>query len=121
MVEQAVVLCGGLGERLRPFTDSLPKAMVDVAGRPFLEILIEQLAEQGVERFVLCTGYRGESIRDHFGDGSLQAGDVAGGIVGAVVSDPVHDQVVWREYLEGVVAERPEWADFYEACRQLDT
>jgi len=71
MVEQAVVLCGGLGERLRPFTDSLPKAMVDVAGRPFLEILIEQLAEQGVERFVLCTGYRGESIREHFGDGSL--------------------------------------------------
>ncbi|MQG67235.1 MAG: hypothetical protein FI707_00375, partial [SAR202 cluster bacterium] len=70
MVDQAVMLCGGLGERLRPFTDSLPKAMVDVVGRPFLEILIEQLVEQGVERFVLCTGYRGESIRAHFGDGS---------------------------------------------------
>ncbi len=63
----------------------------------------------------------GLALAAHFGDGSLQAGDVAGGIVGAVVSDPVHDQVVWREYLEGVVAERPEWADFYEACRQLDT
>ena len=69
MVEQAVVLCGGLGERLRPLTDSLPKAMVDVDGRPFLEILIEQLEEQGIERFVLCTGYRGECIREHFGDG----------------------------------------------------
>lgn len=69
MVEQAVVLCGGLGERLRPLTDSLPKAMVDVDGRPFLEILIEQLVEQGIERFVLCTGYRGECIREHFGDG----------------------------------------------------
>jgi MoxR-like ATPase len=63
----------------------------------------------------------GLALAAHFGDGSLQAGDVAGGIVGAVVSDPVHDQVVWREYLEGVVAERPDWADFYEACRQLDT
>jgi len=63
----------------------------------------------------------GLALAAHFGDGSLQANDVAGGIVGAVVSDPVHDHVVWREYLEGVVAERPDWADFYEACRRLDT
>jgi len=46
---------------------------------------------------------------------------VAGGIVGAVVSDPVHDSVAWREYLEAVVRERPEWSDFYDACRNLDT
>jgi hypothetical protein len=45
---------------------------------------------------------------------------VAGGIVGAVVSDPVRDAIAWREYLEGVVGERPDWADFYEACRALD-
>ncbi len=62
----------------------------------------------------------GIALAAHFGDGALRATDVAGGIMGAVVSDPVHDQVVWREYLEGVVSERPDWADFYAACRSLD-
>jgi MoxR-like ATPase len=63
----------------------------------------------------------GLALAAHFGDGMLKATDVAGGIMGAVVSDPVHDQVVWREYLEAVVAERPEWADFYDAARALDS
>jgi hypothetical protein len=49
----------------------------------------------------------------------LSAADVAAGIVGAVVKDPVHDQVAWREYLEAVVRDRPEWSEFYEACREL--
>ena len=62
----------------------------------------------------------GLSLAAHFGDGSLSANDVAAGIVGAVVRDPVHDGIAWREYLEGVVANRDEWGDFYEACRALD-
>ncbi len=62
----------------------------------------------------------GLALAAHFGDGRLRASDVAGGIVGAVVSDPVHDTVVWREYLEAVVRDRPGWDDFYEACRALD-
>jgi hypothetical protein len=45
---------------------------------------------------------------------------VAAGGVGAVIRDPVHDRVAWREYLEAVVAERHGWGDFYEACRALD-
>jgi hypothetical protein len=49
----------------------------------------------------------------------LRAADVAGGIVGAVVQDPVSDRVVWQEYLETVVRERPEWRDFYRACREV--
>lgn len=61
----------------------------------------------------------GLALSAHFGDGSLSATDVASGIVGAVVSDPTHDAVAWREYLEGVVAERPDWSDFYDACREL--
>ena len=67
--EQAVILCGGLGTRLRPYTDTLPKPMIPVNGRPFLEYLIEQLRDQGIARIVLLTGYRGEQIRQHFGDG----------------------------------------------------
>lgn len=61
----------------------------------------------------------GVALAAHFGSGRLTAADVAAGIVGAVVKDPVHDAVAWREYLEGVVRDRPEWADFYEACREL--
>jgi MoxR-like ATPase len=62
----------------------------------------------------------GLSLAAHFGDGSLSASDVAAGVVGSVVRDPVHDGIAWREYLEGVVANREGWADFYEACRLLD-
>jgi MoxR-like ATPase len=60
----------------------------------------------------------GLALAAHFGDGVLRAADVAGGITGAVVQDPVSDQVVWQEYLEAVVREREGWGDFYHACRE---
>ena len=60
---------------------------------------------------------QGLALSAHFGDGSLRAADVAAGVVGAVVKDPVADRVVWSEYLEAVVRERRDWADFYDACR----
>jgi MoxR-like ATPase len=59
----------------------------------------------------------GLALAAHFGDGLLHASDVAGGIVGAVVKDPVSDAVIWREYLETVVRERADWRDFYRAAR----
>lgn len=61
-LEQAVILCGGMGTRLRPLTDNLPKPMVEVNGKPFLYHLLKQLSEQGVTRFLLLTGYLGERI-----------------------------------------------------------
>ena len=61
----------------------------------------------------------GLALASHFGDGVLRAGDVAAGIVGAVVKDPLADRVVWLEYLEAVVREREGWADFYRACREV--
>ncbi len=61
----------------------------------------------------------GISLSAHFGDGRLRAADVAGGILGAVVKDPVADQVAWSEYLEVVVRERPGWSEFYSACRDV--
>jgi MoxR-like ATPase len=63
----------------------------------------------------------GTALAAHFGDGNLTADDVAAGIVGAVVSDPIHDAIAWREYLEGVVRDRPDWGTFYEACRALES
>ncbi|SDR28898.1 ATP-binding protein [Thermostaphylospora chromogena] len=59
----------------------------------------------------------GVAMSAHFGDAVLRPSDVAAGIVGAVVQDPVSDRVVWREYLETVVRERKGWEDFYRACR----
>jgi MoxR-like ATPase len=61
----------------------------------------------------------GWALAAHFGDGVLRAADVAGGIVGAVIQDPASDRVVWQEYLETVVRDRPDWRDFYRACREV--
>jgi hypothetical protein len=61
----------------------------------------------------------GIALAGHFGDGVLRAADVAAGIVGAVVKDPVTDGQAWAEYLEAVVRERPGWGDFYRACREV--
>lgn len=58
----AVLLCGGKGERLRPFTEHLPKPLVPLHGRPLLQHLLRYLSLQGVRRFVLCTGYKSEAI-----------------------------------------------------------
>jgi len=58
----AVILCGGKGERLRPFTDHLPKPLVPLNDRPILQHLIEYLRRWGIQRFVLCTGYKAECI-----------------------------------------------------------
>ena len=60
----------------------------------------------------------GLALAAHFGDGRLSTGDVAAGLVGAVVKDPVQDRVVWLEYLETVVKERGGWKDIYRACRE---
>jgi hypothetical protein len=61
----------------------------------------------------------GIALAAHFGDGVLRPADVAAGIVGAVIKDPVTDGAVWSEYLEAVVRERRGWADFYRACREV--
>ncbi len=61
----------------------------------------------------------GQALAAHFGNGRLSADDVAAGLIGAVVKDPVHDTVAWKEYLEIVVKARDGWSDLYRACREL--
>lgn len=61
----------------------------------------------------------GLSLACHFGDGVLRAHDVASGITGAIIKDPVQDAVVWQEYLETVVKERSGWKDLYRCCREI--
>lgn len=69
---------------------------------------------------VISVVTNGLSLAAHFGNGALSPADIAAGVVGAVVRDPVHDTVAWHEYLEAVVARRDGWDDFYDACRALD-
>ena len=66
-VRTAVVLAGGLGTRLRSAVPDLPKPMAPVAGRPFLEHLLDRWIAQGIDRFVLSVAYRHEIIQAHFG------------------------------------------------------
>jgi D-glycero-D-manno-heptose 1,7-bisphosphate phosphatase len=66
---QAVILAGGRGERLRPYTDVTPKHMLPFGGRPFLSYLLEQLAESGFERVLLLLGYLPDATIDYCGDG----------------------------------------------------
>lgn len=61
----------------------------------------------------------GQALAVHFGDGILSAQDLAAGLTGAIIKDPVQDQIVWQEYLEVVVREREGWSDLYEACKAL--
>ena len=65
-----VVMVGGKGTRLRPFTNDVPKPMVNVAGKPMLEHIILRAKDQGFEHFILCIYHLGEMIQEHFGDGS---------------------------------------------------
>lgn len=64
------VLAGGLSRRLRPLTETIPKPMVPVDGRPFLAMLLEHFASLGFRRFVLAVSYLWEQIEEYFGDGS---------------------------------------------------
>ena len=66
-LRQAVILAGGRGERLKPITDVTPKPMIEFHGKPFLEYIINQLREQGIEEVILLVGYMGHKIEDYFG------------------------------------------------------
>jgi glucose-1-phosphate cytidylyltransferase len=77
---QAVILCGGLGTRLREETEYRPKPMVDVGGRPILWRIMRIFAAQGVRDFVLCLGYKGEVIRRYFLDYEVMNADVTIGL-----------------------------------------
>jgi NDP-mannose synthase len=68
---KAVILAGGEGQRLLPYTASFPKPMMPVGNKPILELITKQLKAGGIEEILIATGYMEEVIRSYFGDGAL--------------------------------------------------
>lgn len=85
-VNQAVILAGGRGERLRPLTDLVPKPMVPVNGIPFLDYLLQSIVDAGIKHIVLLLGYKAEMVMDHY------AGGMGNGITIAYSVGSVDDQ-----------------------------
>jgi len=89
----ALILAGGLATRLRPLTERIPKALVPVAGKPFVIHQLEYLRTQEIRRVILCTGYRADQIEAVVGDGAAygievsysEDGDTLLGTGGAIV------------------------------------
>ena len=111
-VSTVAILCGGRGTRLRERTESLPKALVEIGGRPILWHVIQIYAAQGCKRFVLCTGYLGEKIEqfvagEDWGDG-MQVECVDTGIdtpTGGrlkLASGPIGPDTFFATYADGV-------------------
>lgn len=67
---QAVIMAGGMGTRLHPLTENMPKPMLPVGGRPLMEKIISRLQQAGIKRVNVTAYYKPEKIIDHFGDGS---------------------------------------------------
>ena len=66
---EAILLCGGLGTRLRSVVSDRPKPMADIAGKPFLHYLVKMLSESGVKHLIFALGYMGEQIEAYFQSG----------------------------------------------------
>ncbi len=72
----AALLAGGLATRLRPITETIPKAMVELAGKPFIDHQLDLLQRNGIRRSVMCLGYLGERVEQHVGDGSRRGMEI---------------------------------------------
>ena len=68
-IPTAALLAGGLATRMRPMTEKIPKALLEVAGKPFIEHQLNLFRQNGLKRVVICAGFLGEQIEDFVGDG----------------------------------------------------
>ena len=95
---KVVVLCGGLGTRLREETEFRPKPMVEIGGRPILWHIMKVYAHSGFREFVLCLGYRGNMIKDYFLNYDLLNTDFTLQLGSKSVErlNVVHDESDWR-------------------------
>jgi len=67
---KVVLFCGGLGMRIREYSENVPKPMIEVRGKPVLQHIMEGLRDAGIRQFIVVVGYRADAVRNFFGDGS---------------------------------------------------
>jgi MurNAc alpha-1-phosphate uridylyltransferase len=70
MINQLVLLAGGKATRLRPVTETIPKSMLEVAGKPFIAHQLELVQKNAIEKVLICASFLGEQIENYVGDGS---------------------------------------------------
>ena len=95
---KVVILCGGLGTRIREETEFRPKPMVNIGPRPILWHIMKMYAAQGCDDFVLALGYKGHMIRDYFANYEIMNNDVTIklGSSSAMRTHNTHDEAGWR-------------------------
>ncbi|MGM0516870.1 MAG: N-acetylmuramate alpha-1-phosphate uridylyltransferase MurU [Pseudomonadota bacterium] len=96
----AMILAAGRGERLRPLTDTTPKPLIDVGGRPLIEHHLECLAAAGIERVVINLAHLGERIREHLGDGRRWGLTIAYSVEGDCAEEALETAGGIREALD---------------------
>jgi len=107
IMPQAVILAGGLATRLYPITQSVPKVLLNVGGRPFINHQIDLLKKKGIRQLIICAGFLGEQIQSYLGDGTNTGvsikysfdGDELLGTGGALKkAEPLLDEFFWVIY-----------------------
>ncbi len=68
MIDKLILLAGGLATRLRPVTETIPKSLIDINGKPFIDYQIDLLKRKGIKKLIICVGYLGEQIEYHLKD-----------------------------------------------------
>jgi MurNAc alpha-1-phosphate uridylyltransferase len=126
---QCLILAGGLGTRMRQFNPALPKSLLPVAGRPFVDWQLEWLASQKVTAVVFCLGHQAEAIRSHVGDGNrwglrvsyVEEPETLLGTGGAIRLAIDQRSVAERFFvLYGDSYPRADLGDMYKSFRHLD-
>lgn len=122
-VPKVVILCGGRGTRFREETESRPKPMIEIGGRPILWHLMKGYAAQGFTDFVLCLGYRGDVIRRYFLDYDAMTRDLTVTLDGrsSVTAHPGPRPEGWRVTLVDTGEDAMTGARLLRARRHIDT
>ncbi|MDB5294785.1 MAG: Nucleotidyl transferase [Phycisphaerales bacterium] len=113
------LLAGGLATRLRPITETIPKALVELAGRPFIDHQLALLRRNGIRRVVMCLGYLGERVRDHCGDGRRYDMELAYSFDGDRLMG-TGGAIARARHLLGSAADDPLWVMYGDSYMDID-
>lgn len=119
---QVVILCGGLGTRLAELTDVTPKPMVPIGGRPILWHIMKTYSHFGFDDFILCLGFKGESIRSYFANYWAMNSDLRVEIGSQKIEllEAMHDEARWSVILAETGPDTPTGGRIKKAAKYLE-